>query len=309
MISENYPFPTEAFTAIDENEQPLTCKTVIQCLLLHLLSNLESIYAEVSIQIFKDSYFQTARFCRVWELLTKVLLFIVQDDFEEQEVTIHSRFVFISSDYQAEVSKSKVYKHSVPYSWLEENYMISMESLEWEDKLIVFKFLTDGFNVKKPKTLESSEEADLDPKDPERLTYVLRSSNTTVVAHKTLFITYEYKYPIQLRVLAQTGVPIGLSVMFFDTEMCVEIPIMFLIIHPRSRPSPDIWRREGALVNIDPSKISDKDEVLNKFFILQYLNLGGWQQVADNILPYVEDYIVSKEKDTSFFFDSLECFI
>ena len=234
MISENYPFPTEAYTAIDENEQPLTCKTIIQCLLLHLLSNLEAIYSEVSIQIFKDSYFQTARFCRVWEYLTKVLLFIVQDDYEEREVTIYSRFVFISSDYQAEVSKSKVYKHSVPYSWLEETYKISMENLEWEDKLIVFKFLTDGFTIKKPKALES-EEIDREAKEAEKLTYMLRSSTTTVVAHKTLFISYQYKYPILLRVLAQIGVPIGLSVMFFDVEQCIEIPIMFLIIHPRRR--------------------------------------------------------------------------
>ena len=49
--------------------------------------------------------------------------------------------------------------------------------------------------------------------------------------------------------------------------------------------------------------------MLSKFFILQYLNLGGWQQVTDNILPYIEDFIAAGEKDTSFFFDSLECFI
>ena len=208
---------------------------MIKLLLKHLLSNIEIIYQDIDIEFFQEVYFQTARFCRVWEQLTKILFFIVKDDQENEQVIIYSRFVFIDTNYEKEISRSMVCEHSVPYSWMEESYRVSMEVLEWEDKLILFKFLTDSFTIKKPKMLEKKDSMREEEEDQEseKLTYVLRSSNTTVVAHRTIYIKIRYQYPVVLRVIAQIGVPLGLSVMLFSDEQCLEIPLMFLIIHPR----------------------------------------------------------------------------
>ena len=71
----------------------------------------------------------------------------------------------------------------------------------------------------------------------------------------------------------------------------------------------DMWRKNQEIEHFDPSQTTDKDQVNKKFFLLDYLDLGGWRQVAENILPYVKERVLNGTNGSSFFFDSFECFI
>jgi hypothetical protein len=202
---------------------------VIKSLITCLLESYEEMYHEIGVEPLGDDYYRTARFSRVWSNLSRMLLFVVEDRPEQEVVWVHSRFVFMEGISR---EKTALTKSEVPYQRLEEAFLVNMTALEWEDKLILLKFVTDGYAIRKPKIVQD-QEMDNSSEDGQPPVYTLKLSEVKEIAHRTIFVVTEYSYPVRLRVLALAGLPLGLSVNFFDIEACNEVPMMFLIIHPR----------------------------------------------------------------------------
>jgi hypothetical protein len=70
-----------------------------------------------------------------------------------------------------------------------------------------------------------------------------------------------------------------------------------------------VWRKEGPLENFNPESISDKDFINQKFFLIEYLEGGGWNSFVENVRPYVGYCLDKGIKIDEFFFDSFEHFL
>jgi hypothetical protein len=51
------------------------------------------------------------------------------------------------------------------------------------------------------------------------------------------------------------------------------------------------------------------DFIREKFFLLQFLEKGGWEALEANIRPYIDQALEKGLKAEDFFFDSLEYFL
>jgi hypothetical protein len=222
-----------------ENEAEHIDNREIFCNVMELLlGGIQKMYEEIGVEIFSEEFYSIARYCRIWNKMTKILIFLLQDRPEDRKVVLYSQLYVLSDNYQQIVQKMPYGMVEVPYDWFELSFHIELEGSEWTDKLIVFKFLTDGLTIRLSTASEfgapipESDEGELQP------SYEIKVSSTQVVSFKTFYMYKEHCVPTTLRVLALNGVPIGVSVMIYDITLCEEFSICFLIIHPRRPPLP-----------------------------------------------------------------------
>jgi hypothetical protein len=298
-----------------KEEEETDNREAISCIVNQIVANVQRMYKEIEIPIFSDEFYSTARFCKLWKKMTNLIIFIVHDIPEESSVIIYSQIYILSENYKELVEALPCSSESIPYQWFEENFSVVLRGAEWPDKLIIFKFLTDGLNLKqahKRETLQNGEVKEVSQEDlgtTQSSTYELKMSQLKVVASKTIYFGQEYIYPVTLRVLSLNGCPTGLSVMIYDVEQCAELPIFFLVVHPRRIfLTEDAWRREENLENIPPT-MSERDFVKKKFFLIDFLENGGWESLISNLRPYVASCIDEAMEDEDFFFDSFEHFL
>lgn len=168
------------------------------------------------------------------------MIFLVQDRPQEGCIWFYSQLYILADDY-SEVTEVLPYAvESISYQWLEETFFINVEGGEWPDKLIIFKFLTDALIVRQCDPQRGKEQSSsLQPlakemEEESNHNFLIKVGAPTVVASKTLYFKKNWVYPVNLRLLAIEGTPIGVSIMIFDYEQCAELPIFFLIVHPRS---------------------------------------------------------------------------
>lgn len=222
----------------DFGRVPQENKEIVACVMDLLLGGIQKMYEEIGVGIFSEEFYSIARYCRIWNKMTKILIFLIQDKPEERKVVLFSQLYILSDNYLEIIQKMPYGMVEVPYYWFEASFQISLEGSEWADKLIVFKFLTDGLTIRPCSNPQATSKHSQDGDEEDDNSYEIKVSDTQVIANKTLYIVREYATPTTLRLLVLNGVPIGVSVMIFDTRLCEEFPVCFLIIHPRRFESP-----------------------------------------------------------------------
>lgn len=246
-ISENQ-HQDEILANINQSrdEDQMENRDILTNVMALLLGSVHAMYKEVQIPIFSDDFYSTARFCKIWEKMTKIMIFLVQDKPQESSICFYSQLYILADDYSEVIEVLPYAVETITYHWLEEAFFIIVEGGEWPDKLIIFKFLTDAliirqFDPERGKEQSSSLQPMIREIDDESThNFLIKIGTPTVVASKTLYFKKNWIYPVNLRLLAIEGTPIGISIMIFDYEQCAELPIFFLIIHPRRT---DLHRR------------------------------------------------------------------
>jgi hypothetical protein len=220
----------------DFDREPIENKQIVSNVMELLLGGIQKMYEKIGVQIFSEEFYSIARYCRIWNKMTKILIFLIQDRPDERKIVLYSQLYVLSDNYTQIIQKLPYGMVEVPYYWFEASFHISLDEAEWADKLIVFKFLTDGLTIRPCVAPQEGSKTSQDGEEEEEdYSYEIKVSDTQVIACKTVFVVREFATPTTLRLLALNGVPIGVSAMIFDARLCEEFPVCFLIIHPRTR--------------------------------------------------------------------------
>lgn len=198
---------------------------ILRVLICQVVDAIGEMYQSLNIKIKSDEYYETCRFSRILGDCTRFVVFLVKDYPADERVVVSMTFVHLSEDYRTVLQKLPLANQEMSYEDLEVSYFLSMGSLEWVDKLVVFKMLVDGYYCK--LSLESMllEKAE---------SYNIQHIAPTTVHSSSMYVIKDdgFVSVARLRLLAQNGTPLGLSVSLFNLEGCNEIPILFLVVHP-----------------------------------------------------------------------------
>lgn len=215
--------------------KPVHGKDIVSTVITHLLCNVERMLKDMNIELFKNEYYHTTRYAKLSTNLSKLQLFVIRDYEDQRRVVVSSRVVQISEDYTSQEFCSEIYAHSFSYDLLEDKYLVSLDQVEMDDKLIVFKFLLDSLFEIPGAKWESQEAAAAKLKEggsDEHHADIYMTYPAIEVASKRFFIGDAEPVPVTLRILSQAGMPLGLSCCVYDVANTTEYPALFLIIHP-----------------------------------------------------------------------------
>lgn len=132
----------------------------------------------------------------------------------------------------------------IDYARIDRDFCCRLSTMEWEDRSIFFKLLTDTFTYKNLGAFhqsdeESSEEFDEDNADEiwkKKVSQVnIAQEEIEIADFRTIYVMGSdgYRYPVMFHLITVLGTPIGVKIFKYDCEDSGVHQIAMLIIHPR----------------------------------------------------------------------------
>lgn len=212
---------------------------VLNRFIVHVIQHVEDVYKKIQINDFSELYHLTHLSAKTWNNFRKLMLFMLYDDFIEKKIVVYIKIIEMEEDMIEESYVFEIEPFEFSYEQLDKIFCAKMETMEWEDRNIFFKFLIDSFNIKYLPNIVSDDEDDEDEEGIPQQNIKIGTVLPEDISFRRIYVKGNdgYVIPITLSMVAMNGSPLGVKVIKYCPLEYEEKPICMLVIHPRKPPN------------------------------------------------------------------------
>lgn len=176
-----------------------------------------------------------AHFVRCWDNLRSLAMFVIKDEPEEKRFWVICNLEsldHLNQEKHDQPTLEYTQKYSIRYSYMCKAFGVDLLSLDWEEKLVIFKMFVDNVEIGSPikpagvqlspskKTFDKSQYLTIQPP-------AILSEWTMGEVSEVPDMTFS------MRLLSVDGTPAGVTVAVDKFHDEKDVPLCMLVVHPR----------------------------------------------------------------------------